>query len=446
MGYPLFRMRGVHVVSGTIWLGLYLVLALAPLGLVLIGAPQAARSFWTELSVALGFVGLAMMCLQFVLTARFEWLKAPYGSDVIYTFHRWISLVSIALVLLHPAILLVERFDWLIRRPVTAPLAFWTGFSSITCLVVLAGISLQRRRLGISYDAWRRGHAILAVGALALAIIHVLAIDYYLSTPVQRALWLGYTLVWVLLIVYVRVVKPLMELNTPWEVVEVKPQRGSSYTLRIRPVGHAGMAFKPGQFAWITMFDSPFTDHEHPFSMSGSAQRKDELEFTIKNVGDWTGRVQDAKPGERVYVDGPFGALSADRHPDADGYVFIAGGIGITPMISHLRTFADRGEQRPCILFYANNTWENVTYREELDELSRKLNLKIVHVLAKAHDGWTGEKGFLTREVLARHRPEKGRFEYFICGPTPMMRAVEQALAEVGVPLGDYHSEEFNLA
>jgi predicted ferric reductase len=439
-------MRGVHVVSGTFWLGLYLVLALAPLGLVLFGAPQAARSFWTELSVALGFVGLAMMCLQFVLTARFEWLKAPYGSDVIYTFHRWISLVSIALVLLHPAILLVERFDWLIRRPVTAPLAFWTGFSSVACLVILAGISLQRKRLGISYDAWRRGHAILAIAALALAVVHVLAIDYYLSTPMQKSLWLGYTLLWVLLIIYVRLVKPLIELNTPWEVVEVKPQRGSSYTLRIRPVGHAGLAFKPGQFAWITMFDSPFTDHEHPFSMSGSAARRDELEFTIKNVGDWTSRVQEAKPGERVYVDGPFGALSADRHPDADGYVFIAGGIGITPMISHLRTFADRGEKRPCVLFYANNTWDNVTYREELDELSTRLNLKIVHVLAKPHEGWTGERGFLTREVLGRHAPSGGRYEYFICGPTPMMRAAEQALADLGVPLGDYHSEEFNLA
>ncbi len=50
------------------------------------GPTPAGRGFWREFSVALVFAGLAMMCLQFVLTARFRWLKAPYGSDIVYYF------------------------------------------------------------------------------------------------------------------------------------------------------------------------------------------------------------------------------------------------------------------------------------------------------------------------------------------------------------------------
>jgi len=64
-----------HMIQGALWLGLYLALTLAPLLIVLVGATQPKREFWREISVALGFIGLAMMGLQFVLTARFKWLK-----------------------------------------------------------------------------------------------------------------------------------------------------------------------------------------------------------------------------------------------------------------------------------------------------------------------------------------------------------------------------------
>jgi predicted ferric reductase len=81
-------MRTKYVLQGAIWLGLYLVLSLAPLMIVLVDSSQPKREFAREISVALGFIGLAMMGLQFALTARFKWLKAPYGSDIVYGFHR----------------------------------------------------------------------------------------------------------------------------------------------------------------------------------------------------------------------------------------------------------------------------------------------------------------------------------------------------------------------
>lgn len=441
--------RSRHVLQGAVWLGLYVALSVAPLVIVLATTPAelAGRSFWTELSVGLGFVGLAMMTLQFALTARFKTLKSPYGSDVVYAFHRVISLVAVFFVILHPLILFVERWDTMKSRPFTHPWPFWLGTASVLCLLGLVVVSLWRRPLGIHYDGWRRWHAIVASAAVALGVLHALWVGHYLSTPANRWLWLAYTLAFVGLIVYVRLIKPLKELRRPYTVTAVIPQRGDAWTVQLKPEGHRGFRFAPGQFAWITVNDSPFSDREHPFSFSGSAERAPELEFTIKNLGDFTSRVKDIPVGQRVYVDGPFGALSADRHPRAGGFVFIAGGIGITPMISHLRSMADRGETRPLVLLYGSRDEESITFREELESLQQRLpNLKVVHVLTKPSPAWTGERGFIDREKLEKYAPRDVQVEYFICGPDPMMDAVESALKAMGVPASDYHAERFNLA
>jgi 3-phenylpropionate/trans-cinnamate dioxygenase ferredoxin reductase subunit len=149
-----------------------------------------------------------------------------------------------------------------------------------------------------------------------------------------------------------------------------------------------------------------------------------------------------------VYLDGPYGHFSVDRQPHAQEYVFIAGGVGITPIMSMLRTLADRGERRPLLLFYANKDWESVIFREELEALRPRLDLTVVHVLEKPPEGWPGRAGFLNRSILERYVPsewDRNRIEVFLCGPPGMMKAVERALLEMQVPLGDIHSEQFNL-
>jgi predicted ferric reductase len=253
---------------------------------------------------------------------------------------------------------------------------------------------------------------------------------------------------WVGLLAYVRVIKPILMLRHPYTVEQVIQERGSAWTLVVKPAGHAGIKFIPGQFAWLTAWQSPFADAEHPFSFSSSACQSERFTFTIKELGDFSRTIKDMQVGQQVYVDGPFGAFSVDRHPQAQGYVFIAGGIGITPMMSMLRTLADRADQRPLLLIYANDRWEDVTFREEIEVLQQQLNLRVEHVLVDPPESWPGEQGFVTRDLLARHLPaerKRNSYEIFVCGPIPMMNAVEKALAELGVPLSSYHSERFDL-
>lgn len=438
-----------RTLQGIFWIMVYLALTLAPLFLLLIKPVPPGRGFWREFSVALGFAGLAMMCLQFVLTARFSWLKAPYGSDIVYYFHRQISLVAFVIVLAHPLIIFFENPEQLaLLNLATAPWRARLGVTSVVALIVLVAISVWRRPFKIHYDEWRIWHGVLATAVIALALGHIVLVGHYVAAPWKQALWIGYTIFWVGLLAYVRVFRPWMILRSPYVVEEVRPERGNTWTVTLRPEGHAGLKFQPGQFAWLTLRSSPFADREHPFSFSSSAAQTERLAFTIKALGDFTQQIKTVRPGERAYLDGPYGAFTPDRHDHAAGFIFIAGGVGITPMMSMMRTLADRREQRPLYLIYASRDWESVTFREEIEALAAHLNLRVVHVLEQPPEGWTGERGYITADILQRRLPslkERNVYEAFICGPQPMMDAVERALLDLGMAMGDIHTERFNL-
>jgi predicted ferric reductase len=79
-------MQLLYSLRGAVWILVYLLFILAPLFALLAGSHPPPRDFWTEFSVALGYTGLAMMGLQFGLTARFRYVTEPWGEDVIYTF------------------------------------------------------------------------------------------------------------------------------------------------------------------------------------------------------------------------------------------------------------------------------------------------------------------------------------------------------------------------
>src|SRR5919201_5467319 len=91
-------------VRAVFWVIAYLGAVLSPLVFAVIGASQPDHGFWTNFSVALGFVGLAMMGLEFVLVARFRPLAAPFGQDALLQFHRQIGYVGLGFIGVHFAI------------------------------------------------------------------------------------------------------------------------------------------------------------------------------------------------------------------------------------------------------------------------------------------------------------------------------------------------------
>lgn len=433
-------------VRSAIWMAGYLLFILLPLFVMLVGSPPPARDIWTEFSAALGYSGLAIMGLQFGLTARFRFVTEPWGEDVIYHFHRRISLLAVGLVVVHPLIMLAVQPA---LRAVPAigeiPLGAGAAFASLGALMVLVVTALWRAKLRIPYEWWHISHIALALIAVTGGLIHMVSWGFYLTDPVKRALWIGLTLFWVGLLAYVRIVKPLFMLRRPYCVTEVRAERGDTTTLVMQPEGHAGFRFRPGQFGWLTVWGTPFKMTGHPFSFSSSAAATDgRVEMSIRRLGDFTSAIPEVAVGKRVYLDGPYGAFTIGN--PADMHVLIAGGVGITPMMSMIRTLADAGDPRPVILLYGSRDWDSITFREELEALEGRLDLRVVHVLSKPPADWQGESGHINAALLMRHLPTAyAAHEYFICGPGPMMDAVEKALGDINVPMSKYHSERYSF-
>ena len=225
--------------------------------------------------------------------------------------------------------------------------------------------------------------------------------SFYLTDPWKQALWIGLTIFWIGLLLYVRIIKPLFMLRQPYRVSEVRKERGDTWTLVMQPDGHPGFRFGPGQFGWLTVWGTPFKITGHPFSFSSSAAVEDgRVEMTIRNLGDFTGTVHKVPVGQRVYLDGPTAPLPSEpgryaclgrwwRRHHADGQHH-----------PHARRSRRQAAGGPAVRQQGLGI---DTFREELDALKARLDLTVVHVLVDPPMGWTGEHGFIDADVLKRH-------------------------------------------
>ncbi|MCL6252070.1 ferredoxin reductase family protein [Altererythrobacter sp. KTW20L] len=432
------------------WIALYLAIVTLPLLVLLFGddVPPGYEFGW-DLAKALGFAAMSMFGVQFALTARFHAATAPFGIDIIYFLHRYLAIAALVLVLAHFAIFWIWYQDSLGElNPLVAPWHMTAGRAALLAFIAAVITSEFREKLHLEYGLWRFAHIVLAVGGFALAAGHILGVGYYTEAPLKRALWLSFTLSWVLLIVWVRIVRPAIQQRRPYRVSEVRQEGDDAWTLVLEPEGHRGWRrFQPGQFAWLTLKASPWLTKEHPFSLSSAPHQLPTVEMTIKDLGDFTGTISETKVGDRAYLDGPFGIFSYQRVPRAEGFVFIVGGVGITPVISMLRSMAHEGETRPVWLFYANPDLGSALFKDEIDTLARQLNVQVLHIVQEAPPDWTGHTGLLTQEMLEEEVPEELRqkLHYFLCGPPPMLEAAEAHLTALTVPRRHIHAEIFNL-
>ena len=425
------------------------ILITAPIVILILGPKKEGRPQMLDFSVGLGFIGLAMMTLQFVNAGRVKPVNKPFGTDVIYHYHRQIGIAAFLMVIAHPTLLffLDSRYLRLLNL-ITAPWRARAAVTSVLLLIALILTAVYREKFKMRYQFWKFWHGIMATLMIALALVHIFLVGNYVNLPWKKVLWIGYSGLLIGMLIYTRIVYPLRQIRRSYIVKHTKKEAGDVFTLTFAPDGHKGLMFAPGQFAWLTAWKTPFSDTEHPFSIASSAEDRTGFQMSIKNLGPFTQRVQSLKIGERVYVDGPYGSFNLDRHSEAKRLVLIPGGIGVTPIMSMLRTMADRGDKRPVILFYCNREWETVTFMEEIEALGERLNLTTIYTIEKPPANWDGESGFLNRDILIKHTPkewfEEGA-DVFLCGPAPMMNAVERELLAVGYGHNQIHSERYSF-
>jgi predicted ferric reductase len=428
------------------WMVVFFLLTLLPMGLALAFDRPPARAFSLEMGVLLGLLGLGVLAMQLVISGRHPWFAAGVGQDNLLQFHRQMGIFAWLLVLAHPVTLLIAEptfLDYL--HPGDEPLRAFSLSALLVATTLLIVTSLWREGMKLQYEWWRALHGLLSLFVVSAGLGHALMVNHYTAGwPIRIALTVAVGAA-LLLLIDSRLLRPWRLKRKPWSVSEAKEIDGDATHLVLKADNHNGIPFAPGQYAWITLGDSPFSLQQHPFSIQSDAHNPARLEFTAKHSGDFTRSISDVKTGTRAWVEGPYGVFTLDPTSDRDA-VLVAGGVGITPIISMLRSCVAEKGRKKLLLLYANTDRESVLFWDELAALTKQLDLEVVHILEDPPKDWSGEKGLIDGKLMDQYLDNFGAdTDYFVCGPPPLMNVVESALRERHVPLQQISSERFNL-
>ncbi len=427
----------------------YLAITLAP---IVLAARQGVmpRPFLSELSSALAMTCFAILLVEFVLSGRFRAVSAPIGIDLTMRFHQVLGRIALAFVFIHPVLYYLPTGDvprWQSAGGYATRLsveAMITGLAAWTLLAALVVLAIFRDQLPYRYEGWRIAHGIGAALIAGLSLHHTLDIGRYAQDPALAAFWIAGSAIALGTLAFVYFVAPALQARKPYVVAGVRRAAERTWTLAIEPLRGEALRFRAGQFVWLKVGRALLRVADHPFSISSSPGARPRIEFLIKEAGDFTREIAKLAPGTKVFLDGPHGNFTLEGR-EGRGIVLIAGGIGIAPVLSILRALADRPDPRPVVLVYGNRVFAQIVGSDELEALRARIDLTVIHVLSEPPPSWTGAVGEIKGEPLRAALPaqERGQWLYFVCGPTPMIDAVESELIELGVSLAQIVSERF---
>jgi predicted ferric reductase len=235
-----------------------------------------------------------------------------------------------------------------------------------------------------------------------------------------------------------------------WRVVETIPENHDVTSVVIEAPEGTPPSHRPGQFASIRVMTDGGWSEPHPFTISCDAH-DNRLRFTIKSIGDFTSSIRDWKPGTPVQCSGPMGAFCKDI-ASQENIVMIAGGVGITPFLSVLRTFRTDGAANAILLFWSNKTVEDAFARSELEDLTRHLNLRVMLLFTRCEELPEAPPG--GRVFFRAGRLDKAMLEefgvsptasFYVCGPPAMQEAVVGMLQSCGIARERVQREAFGL-
>jgi len=194
------------------------------------------------------------------------------------------------------------------------------------------------------------------------------------------------------------------------------------------------MIFAPGQFAFFNFLSGRVSSESHPFSISSSTIDNN-LKIITKNLGDYTVLLKDLKVNDGILVDGPYGNFNY-RKAKNKNQIWIAGGIGITPFLSMVKTLED---DYKVDLYYSVRENKDAVRVGDLLEISRR-NPNFRYKL------WiTNEKGYISAELVSSFSGSLDNKEIFLCGPASFMESLKNQFVSRGININKIHYENFSL-
>jgi len=197
--------------------------------------------------------------------------------------------------------------------------------------------------------------------------------------------------------------------------------------------------FRSGQYIEATLaHDQPDNRGIRRFFTLASSPTEPDVHLGIKfydNPSSYKSKLLTLEKGAAVVAAQLAGDFSLPRNKKKK-LVFIAGGIGITPFRSMIKSLIDSRQRRDIVMFYGNNSIEDVAYADLLRQAERELGIKVVYALADQKaipPGWQGIRGYVTAEAIKQEVPDYRERWFYISGPRAMVVAYENTLRKLGV-------------
>lgn len=222
----------------------------------------------------------------------------------------------------------------------------------------------------------------------------------------------------------------------PYAVQELRWETAETFTLVLRPeVEGEILSFLAGQWVYLNLLESDGSVWARAaFSVATAPEESlSGFELAIKIYGDFTKRAGKLMPGDKVGIQGPFGVFVLP--PEVERVAMFAGGIGLTPLRSMLRSLAQTRPDVEVTLLYSNRLIEDAAYYEELMKLGEAWPSfhPVFTLTGETPDAWQGEHGRVSVDMIKRHVPIGSDVLYAMCGPLGFMQAVREALVELGI-------------
>lgn len=196
-----------------------------------------------------------------------------------------------------------------------------------------------------------------------------------------------------------------------------------------------GISFHSGQATEIFIDKEGWQNEGRPFTFI-CLPEDDYLEFAIKTYPEREGVTNELlklEAGDQLILNDVFGAIDYK----GEG-TFLAGGAGVTPFISIFRNLKSRGKLGENTLIFANKTREDIILKEEFEEM---LGDRFVNILSdEKTDQYPG--GYISEDFIKENAASLSGY-FYLCGPPPMMKAVEKQLEHLGIPKEKIVKEEF---
>ncbi|WP_460063632.1 ferredoxin reductase family protein [Streptomyces sp. YKOK-I1] len=426
-------------VLAVLWAGAVAVLALWWSGT---GSVVGAAGWLTGAGRIAGLLCGYACAVVVALMARVPLLERRIGSDRVARWHAMAGRYTVCLLVAHVVLILAgyaaQDHRSLVDETLTVVLDYPEMLKATAGTVILLAVGATsvravRRRTG--YEFWYYVH-LLTYAAVFLAFGHQLALGNDLNgRPVATAAWYALYLGAAGLVLWFRVLVPVrLNLRHRLRVESVQREAPGVYSVVVRGRRLDELGARAGQFFRWRFLGAGLAWTSTPYSLS-APPRREQMRITVKALGGHSARVALLRPGTRVWAEGPYGAMTADRRT-APKSLLIGAGVGITPLRALFETLP--GE---VTVLYRARSAQDLALGAELEAIARWRGSRVLYAL----NGPEGQRPDLGAGSLRAAVPDLAGYDVYLCGPHGFARDVYEALRAAGVPDRRIHHESFEL-